>query len=76
MALYPGAKHRLIPKWNQKRMVRYRRMNLHVAVSTADSLYGFFAGGDAPACSHFYVAFDGTAEQYIDTAYMSAAGHG
>src|SRR5690554_5572639 len=46
-------------------------MNLHVAVSEAASLHGFFSG--AAVCSHFYVRKDGTVEQYIDTIYESHA---
>lgn len=72
MAIYPGAKKRLIPKWNKVRIARHRRMNLHVAVSEAESLYGMFSRSNN-ACSHFYVAKDGTVEQYIDTAYRSGA---
>lgn len=72
MALYPGARHRIIPKWNTRRMVRYRRMNLHVAVMNGASAYGWFSSTNS-ACSHFYVAKDGTVEQYIDTRYQGAA---
>ena len=72
MAIYPGAKKRLIPKWNKFTITRHRRMNLHVAVSNADSLYNMFSNSNA-ACSHFYVAKDGTVEQYIDTKYRSAS---
>lgn len=72
MAIYPGAKKRLIPKWNKVKIARWRRMNLHVAVSEASSLYGMFSRSNS-ACSHFYVAKDGTVEQYIDTAYRSAS---
>ena len=71
MALYPGAIQRLIPRHNRVPIKRYRRMNLHVAVSEAKSLAGYFATvGD---CSHFYVRKDGTVEQYIDTRYESHA---
>lgn len=71
MALYPGAIQRLIPRHNRVPITRYRRMNLHVAVSEAASLAGYFATvGD---CSHFYVRKDGTVEQYIDTRYESHA---
>lgn len=73
MAIYPGAKKRLIPKWNQVKMTRYRRMNLHVAVSESSSIYSIFARKNATVCSHFYVAKDGTVEQYIDTTYRSAS---
>ena len=72
MAIYPGAKKRLILKWNKVKITRWRRMNLHVAVSEASSLYGMFSRSNS-ACSHFYVAKDGTVEQYIDTAYRSAS---
>lgn len=72
MAIYHGARKRLIPKWNKVKITRHRRMNLHVAVSESKSLYSMFSGSNS-ACSHFYVAKDGTVEQYIDTNYRSAA---
>lgn len=72
MAIYPKAKKKLIPKWNKVRMTNYRRMNLHVAVSEATSLYNMFSRSNS-ACSHFYVAKDGSVEQYIDTRYRSAS---
>lgn len=72
MAIYPKAKKKLIPKWNKVRIARWRRMNLHVAVSEASSLYGMFSRSNS-ACSHFYVSKDGTVEQYIDTKFRSAS---
>ena len=72
MAIYPEAKKLLIPKWNKVKISRHRRMNLHVAVSESDSLYTMFSRSNS-ACSHFYVAKDGSVEQYIDTAYRSAS---
>lgn len=72
MAIYPGAKKLLIPKWNKVAIARHRRMNLHVAVSERDSLHSMFSSSNS-ACSHFYVAKDGTVEQYIDTKYRSAS---
>jgi len=36
----------------------------HLAVSLADSLFGFFSGPSGGVESHFYVRFDGTFEQY------------
>lgn len=72
MAIMPGANVRLIPRHSSgARMAVYNRVNLHVAVSEARSLYGYFSG--VADCSHFYVAKDGTIEQYIDTAYRSKA---
>lgn len=72
MAIYPGAKTLLIPKWNVTHIKRHRRMNLHVAVSNADSLHSMFSRSSS-ACSHFYVNRRGEVEQYIDTQFMSAA---
>lgn len=72
MAIYPGAKKRLISKWNKFAITRHRRMNFHVAVYDGDSLFEMFTKSNA-ACSHFYVAKDGTVEQYIDTKYRSAS---
>lgn len=72
MALYPNATIKLIPRWNAVKIARWRRMNLHVAVSEASSLYSMFSRSNS-ACSHFYVAKDGTVEQYIDTKYRSAS---
>lgn len=49
------------------------RANLHTAVSSASSLYSPFATRSGKVHSHFYVAKDGTIEQYRDTAYAAAA---
>lgn len=46
---------------------------LHVAVSEAASLAGWFNNPSAGASSHFYVRRDGTIEQYIDLDYISWA---
>lgn len=72
MAICPFAEQQLIPKWNKVKITRYRRMNLHVAVSEAQSIHSVFKNSNA-ACSHFYVAKDGTIYQYIDTKYRSAS---
>lgn len=72
MAIAPFAKKKLISKWNKTPISRWRRMNLHVAVSEQESLYSMFSNSNS-SCSHFYVAKDGTIEQYIDTKYRSAA---
>lgn len=50
-----------------------RRIILHTAVSGSKSLYPWFARKDARASSHFYVAFDGLCEQYVDTDHVSWA---
>ncbi|MFF3065941.1 N-acetylmuramoyl-L-alanine amidase [Oerskovia sp. NPDC057915] len=74
MAIYPGAVQRLIPHANTENVratVRHR-INFHTAVTDASSLYPYFSQPGQP-CSHFYVAEDGTVEQYIDTDFFSAA---
>ena len=77
MAIMPGAKYRPIPIASTRAMRRKGRgIVLHVAVSEAPSLFGFFS--TASVDSHFYVAKDGTIEQYVDTdrvAYANAAGN-
>lgn len=71
MAWMPGAIRKEIPKHNRRTTSLRNRTNLHVAVSEASSLYGYFSG--AGVCSHFYVRKDGTIEQYVSTVYYSAA---
>lgn len=46
---------------------------LHVAVSEAASLHGWFSDPKAYASSHLYVRRDGTVEQYIDLDQISWA---
>lgn len=71
MALCPFATVRLIPKHNTRRAPARNRMQMHQAVTTTSSLFGYFSG--AGVCSHFYVAQDGALEQYIDTGNYSGA---
>lgn len=78
MARMPGAIWRPITvNKNRWRLVPLR-VNLHVAVSEAASLHGYFnAAGRVD--SHFYVRRDGTIEQYVDTsvvAYADLEGNG
>ena len=54
------------------RMTTPRRLILHTAVSDQTSLFSYF-NVRGRATSHFYVAHDGTVEQYIDTDYHSTA---
>ena len=74
MTVMPGAAWRpiTVPGGLTRRTSKGRAVVLHVAVSEARSLFGFF-NGNASANSHFYVAKDGTIEQYIDTDYQSWA---
>lgn len=70
VARYPGATWRPVPRTFARATAR-NRVSLHTAVSNTRSLFDDFADGGP--CSHFYVAQDGTVEQYIDTDFWSAA---
>lgn len=70
MAWMPGATRKEISK-HRTPLTNKRGFCLHVAVSEASSLYGFFSG--AAVCSHFYIRKDGTIEQYVSTAYRAPA---
>jgi hypothetical protein len=74
VALYPGAVWRpldasFLPR---RYMTAHNRVNLHVAVSESRSLFGAFNRRAAPS-SHFYVAKDGSVEQYVDTDWQAEA---
>ena len=72
MAILPGAVWRPIPiSSSRPRRLTGRGVCLHVAVSEATSLFDYFATADVD--SHFYVARDGTIEQYVDTGYVAYA---
>lgn len=70
----PGAVWKPI-KGNYTRRVRARTdcVILHIAVTEASSLHGWFSNPKAYASSHFYVRRDGTIEQYLGAEYISWA---
>src|SRR5699024_12507349 len=72
MAWYPTAIRKKITAKNRDRMTWYRRVNLHVAVSEASSLFGYF-NQKGIADSHLYVRKYGTIEQMTDTPYQAYA---
>lgn len=72
MAWYPGAIRKEIAK-HRRPLTLFNRVNLHVAVSEADSLFGYFSRSDVGVVSHFYIRRDGTVEQYVDTRFQAAA---
>ena len=83
MAIYPDAIYKpLTVNKGRQRMFAYNRMNLHVAVSEAASLYGAF-NRKGQTDSHFYVRrgtpdqiakrLPATIEQYVDTIYRANA---
>jgi len=74
MALYPGAKVTLLSRKyaGYNALVAHNRMNLHVAVSLASTLFGFFNRAYRPS-SHFYVLKSGKVLQYVDTSRAAEA---
>lgn len=76
MAWYPNAVVRNIPPGSSDPKIKATCVALHVAASTADSLYGYFNGPSGGVESHFYVRTSGVVEQYRDTAYQADAQSG
>jgi len=79
MALYATARFRPVTRYKPgvagsvaRRMSTARRLILHTAVSSNTSLFDFFSV-PGRSTSHFYVAHDGSVEQYIDTGIRSTA---
>lgn len=76
MPHYPGAKWRPVDRYQvaplKVRSAGQRRLVLHTAVSSAESMHDFFnvAGKATP---HFYVNDRGDLEQYIDTDFCGTA---
>lgn len=72
MAIYPGANWRPLPEANTQPTMIATQVILHTAVSSAPSLYGYFARFDVGLESHFYVSQTGV-EQYISTSRQADA---
>lgn len=74
MAIFPGAVWRPVDSafLPNKAMAAFNRVNLHIAVSNANSLHGFYSHTGRPS-SHFYVPYEGLPEQYVDTADQAEA---
>lgn len=72
MARYPGATWRPVASKGRKALTEYNRVNFHVAVSEASSLWDYFNKTSSPD-SHFYVRRDGSTEQYVDTSQRAFA---
>lgn len=67
MAIYPGAVYRPISRNFGGTRRSTRAIVLHVDAGGADSLFGWFNNPAAQASSQFYVKYDGTVEQYMDS---------
>ena len=71
----PGALHKMLARnFTTTRRARTDAIILHIAVSNAPSLKGWFDNPRAGASSHFYVRKDGTVEQYLPLEFRSWAG--
>jgi hypothetical protein len=73
MPLYPPAIKKLIPPGSSDPRIKARVVILHVRAGTGPSLYDYFNGPSGGIESHFYIRFDGTCEQYRDTAFQADA---
>lgn len=71
MARMPGTTWKPIAHNYTQRKTAKRRVILHVAESESTSIHGWFNNPTARASSHFYVARDGSIEQYVDTDYIA-----
>lgn len=75
MSVCPFAVNRLIPPGSSDPRITPRMAILHVAVTTASSLWDYFAHRSGGIESHFYIRLDGTIEQYRDTAWQADANY-
>lgn len=73
MALYPTARHRLIPPGPNDPKIKPRVLILHVDAGNAASLYHWFNGPSGGIESHFHIPKVGQVEQYRDTDYEADA---
>lgn len=67
MALYPGARHRLIPAGTNDPPITVIGAILHVDAGNSKSLYGYFSEKSDGIESHFHIPKEGAPEQYRDT---------
>lgn len=75
MAVYPGARARLIaPGGNDPRITVIGAI-LHVDAGNSKSLYGYFDGPSGGIESHFHIPKEGLPEQYRDTAFEADANY-
>lgn len=73
MALYGPAIKKLIKPGPHDPRIDPSLVILHIAVSEAESLFGYFNGPSGGVESHFYVRKNGVVEQYRDTAFEADA---
>jgi hypothetical protein len=64
---YPAARWRPVPVGSNDPPITPVLVILHVSAVETPSLFGYFDGPSGGIESHFYIAYDGTVEQYRDT---------
>jgi hypothetical protein len=75
MAIYPGARARLIrPGTNDPKIIPIGVI-LHVDAGNSGSLYDYFSTKSGGIESHFFIRKDGGVEQYRDTSYEADANY-
>jgi hypothetical protein len=75
MAWCPFAIHKPLPENATEPRIAPRTIILHSAVSRSPSLFGFFDSAGIYVESHFYIRWDGTIEQYMDTDRQADANY-
>lgn len=68
MAWYPGAIRKNIPPGSTDPVIIPIGIIYHVRAGTGPSLFNYFNGPSGGIESHWYIRFDGTVEQYRDSA--------
>lgn len=75
MAMYRGAIPRTLPENTTQPRVRITQVILHIAASEGNSLENWWNHPGNNLESHFYIRYDGTVEQYIDTSRSADANY-
>lgn len=75
MAIYSGARVRLIPAGSNDPRIIPIGVILHVDAGNSGSLYDYFANKSGGIESHFFIRKDGGVEQYRDTTYEADANY-
>lgn len=75
MAIYPGARARLISPGSNDPQIIPIGVILHVDAGNSGSLYSYFANKSGGIESHFHIRKDGGVEQYRDTTYEADANY-
>jgi hypothetical protein len=73
MAIYPGARARLIPPGTHDPKIIPIGVILHVDAGNSGSLYDYFSTKSGGIESHLFIRKDGGVEQYRDTSYEADA---